>query len=99
MFDSGEDVGAVIAQYRERLRKLDDRVADVGALTAQVVRGSVDKRTQRADTTFLGGLQSVGELFQLPPQVIPLHGDGGAVLRNDRTIGQHRSAGVGRGEL
>ena len=60
---------------------LIDGVADVGALAAQIVGGGVDERAQGADTARLGGLQSVGELFQLRAEVVPFDRDGRTVLR------------------
>ena len=94
-----EEVGAVVAERRERLRQLDDGVADVGALAAQVVGGGVDERAQRADPAGLGRLQRLGELLQLLAEVVELHRNRGAVLRDDRAVCHHRTAGVGGGEL
>ena len=67
-----EDVGAVVAEGRNGLRQLDDGVADVGALPAQIVGGGVDERTQRAHAAGLGGLQRVGQLLQLLTEVDPI---------------------------
>ena len=39
----GEDVVAVVAERRNRLRQFDEGVTDVGALAAQVVGGGVDR--------------------------------------------------------
>ena len=77
----------MVAERRNGLRQLDDGVADVGALAAQVVGGGVDERTQRADAAGLGGLQQFGEPLELGAQVVPLDRHRGAVLRDDRAVG------------
>ncbi len=76
------------------LGQFDDRVADVGALTAQVVRGGVDERAQRADSAGFGGLQVLGELLQLFAEIVPFHRNRGAVLRHHGAVGHLRSPGV-----
>ena len=94
-----EDVGAVVAERRNRLRELDDRVARGIALAAQVVRGGVDELAHRARPAGRGGLQRVGELLQLLTEVVPLDRNRGAFLRNRRAGSQFRAAGVCRDEL
>jgi hypothetical protein len=56
IFESAEEVFAVVAECGQCLRQLDDRVADGGTLPAQVVGGRVDELTQRAHAARLGGL-------------------------------------------
>ena len=99
VLDRREDVGALVAQCRERLRQFDDRVTDVGALSAQVVGGGVDHRPQRADPARLGRLQRLAEHLQLPAHLVPLDRHGGAFDRDHGVVFHHRSARVGRSQL
>ncbi len=46
--DGAEDVGAVIAQCRDRLRQFDHRVPGGIALAAQILRRAVDELADRA---------------------------------------------------
>ncbi len=59
-------------------------------LAAQVVGGGVDELAERTHPARLCRLQRIGELLQLFTQIIPLQRNSGALLRNDRTIGQLR---------
>ena len=94
-----EDVGAVVAERRNRLGQLDDGVARGVTLAAQVVCGGVDEFAQRACPALSGGLQGVGQLLQLPAQVVPLDGHRGPFLGNGRAVSQFRTTGVDRDEL
>ena len=89
----------MVAERRNRLRQLDNGVADGGALPAQVVGGGIDERTQRAHAARLGGLEQFGQPLKLGPQVVPLDRHRGAVLRDDRAVGHRGPAGVGRRQL
>ena len=99
VLDRAEQVLAVVAERGEGLRQLDQRVADVGALSPQVVRRGADELAERADAAGLGRLQRVGEPLQLLRR--SSHSTGTAVCCNgiDGVVSDRRAAGVGRGQL
>ena len=99
VLDGGKDVGAVIAEGGYRLGQLDDRVTDLGTLSAQIIGGGVDGGAQRADVTGMRRLQAFCEFLQLLAEVVELHRHRGATLRDHRSVGQGRAPGIGRGQL
>ena len=99
VLDRGEDIGAVVTDGRNRLGQFDQGGANVGALAAQVVRGGVDEGTEFADPAGLGGLQRLGDAVQLFADIVVLDRHHGAVLVDHGVVLQHRTTGVGRGQL
>ena len=61
-------------------------VADGGALPAQIVRGGVDERTQRAHPPGSVGCSVSVSFCELLAQIVPFHRHRGAVLGNDRVV-------------
>ena len=89
----------MVTEYRDGLRELDDGVVDVGALTAQGLRGVVHDRSQCAQSARFGRRQQLGEPLELLTQIVPFDWDGGALLGDDGAGLHLGAAGVGGREL